>query len=214
MTNRPVMKPFKPLAAFAAVALSACGPSAPAMTCAPWGTPEQLATRPSPYDSIMLRADTVLEAKLCYSRPFARGREIFGALVPYDTLWRTGANEPTILHLSRPAQIAGLAVEPGDYSIYTVPRPSGWQVVVNASTSQWGLTRDEVGAQGNQFYNAYTPEVREQEVGRAPISVEPTAETDQLTARFESTSATEHRLLFDWATTRIVIPIVFTTEGS
>jgi hypothetical protein len=193
---------------------AACGRAAPAMTCAPWASPEQLATRPSPYDSIMVRTDTVLRAKLCYSRPLARDRTVFGALVPYDTLWRTGANEPTILHLSGPAQIAGLTVEAGDYSIYTVPSPAGWQVVVNASTSQWGLTREERGAEGNLFPNAYTEEVRAQEVGRAPIATEEVPYTDQLTARFESSGDNEHELLFDWETTRIVVPLRLLGEGS
>lgn len=161
----------------------------------------------------MVRTDTVLRAKLCYSRPFARDRTVFGGLVPYDTLWRTGANEPTTLHLSGPAQIAGLAVEAGDYSIYTVPSPGRWQVVVNASTSQWGLTREERGAEGNLFPNAYTEQVRAQEVGRAPITTEEVPYTDQLTARFESANDDEHLLLFDWETTRVVIPVRLLGEG-
>jgi hypothetical protein len=60
-------------------------------------------------------------AKICYSRPYARGRVIFGDLVPWDTLWRTGANEPTIIFLNRRATIAGMEVRQGSYSIYTVP---------------------------------------------------------------------------------------------
>jgi hypothetical protein len=176
------------------------------MTCAPWATPDQLATRPSPYDSVMLRNGEVLEAKLCYSRPLARGRTVFGELVPYDTLWRTGANEATVLHLAQTTEIAGIEVEAGDYSIYTVPSPGRWSVVVNAAAGQWGLTRDEVGAAGVQFYNAYTQEIRDQEVGRAPISTEEIPYVEQLTASFDR-GASQSRLLFDWETTRIVIPL-------
>ena len=58
----------------------------------------------------------------------------------------TGANEATVLHLDRSAEIAGLPVDSGDYSIYTVPGAERWLVVVNAATGHWGLTRDEVGA--------------------------------------------------------------------
>jgi hypothetical protein len=155
----------------------------------------------------MLRADTVLEAKLCYSRPSARGRLVFGGLVPYDTLWRTGANEATILHLAQPTEIAGLSVEAGDYSIYTVPSPGRWMVVVNAAAGHWGLTVDEVGADGVQYYSAYTEDVRDQEVGRAPIVTEEIPFVEQLVARFESTGGAEHRLLFDWETTRVVVPL-------
>jgi hypothetical protein len=179
------------------------------MTCAPWGTPEELAIRPSPYDSVLLSAGTTLQAKVCYSKPSARGRTVFGELVPFDTLWRTGANEPTTIHLSQPAEIAGLSVDPGDYSIYTVPSPGRWTVVVNASTSQWGLTRDEQGAQGNPFPNAYTDDVRAQEVGRAPITTEEVPYTEQLTASIRSRGATDHDLLVDWETTRVVVPLRF-----
>jgi hypothetical protein len=191
--------------------VGACRPGATPMGCAPWGTPEELAIRPSPYDSVSLPDG---RAKVCYSKPSARGRAVFGQLVPFDTLWRTGANEPTIIHLSEAAEIAGLAVEPGDYSIYTVPSPGRWTVVVNASTSQWGLTQDDRGPQGNFFPNAYTQEVRAQEVGRAPINTEETAFTEQLTATFRSRGAAEHDLLIDWETTRVVIPVRFTTPAS
>lgn len=192
-----------------ALAMAGCGPSAPPMTCTFWGTPEQVASRPSPFDSVMVRSDTVLQAKLCYSRPSVRGRVVFGELVPYDTLWRTGANEATVLHLAQPSEIAGLRVGPGDYSLYTVPSPGRWLLVVNAAAGHWGLTRDEVGANGVQFYNAYTDDIRRQEIARVPISTEEIPFVEQLTARFERVSASEHRLLFDWETTRIVIPIRF-----
>lgn len=185
---------------------AACDPGLPPMTCAPWAAPEDLAARPSPFDSVVLTAGTNVEAKLCYSRPSARGRIVFGGLVPFDTLWRTGANEPTILHLARSGQVAGFAVAAGDYSIYTVPNPQSWQVVVNASTEQWGLTREERGPAGNLFPNAYTEEVRAQEVGRAVIEVQTVPYTEQLTATVEPVDAGGHRLFIDWETTRLVIP--------
>jgi hypothetical protein len=178
----------------------------PPMACAKPADAEALAARPSPFDSAMTTVAGT-DLKLCYSRPSTRGRLVFGGLVPYDTLWRTGANEPTIFHLSGPATIAGLQVEEGDYSIYTVPSPDQWTVVVNASTSQWGLTRDEVGAQGNQFINAYTDEVRAQEVGRAPIETTAIDFTERLTASFGFVDGADVDLYFDWAATRIVIPV-------
>jgi DUF2911 family protein len=179
------------------------------MTCAPWGDPEDLVDRPSPYDSVVATLDSST-AKLCYSRPYARERVVFGGLVPYDTLWRTGANEPTILHLSSAAEVGGIAVDVGDYSIYTVPSLEGWILVLNASTSQWGLTREERGARGNLFPNAYTAEVRAQEVGRVPIQIEEVEYTDQLSAQLRRSDDAALDLIFDWEETRIVIPIRFT----
>jgi hypothetical protein len=183
------------------------------MVCEPWGDSAALATRPSTYDSVMYIGDGALQAKLCYSRPLVRGRAVFGGLVPFDTLWRKGANEPTILHLSGPTEIAGLRVSPGKYSIYTVPSASRWTVVVNASTTQWGLTREERGAAGNLFPNAYTADVRSQEVGRTEIETEQIPYREQLTARLEPTGPDSVDLRFEWETTRITVPLHFIAEG-
>src|SRR5690606_9124884 len=105
-------------------------------------------------------------------------RQIFGGLVPWDTLWRTGANEPTIVHLPFTADIAGLRVPPGSYSPYTVPREAGtWDLIVNRSTSQWGHP------------SSYTPEVRDQELGRTPIPAERMDQAvEQFTIRGEPTA--------------------------
>lgn len=198
------------IAVVAMAALWGCVESPSPMTCAPWGSPEEIADRPSPFDSVSTPQGERW-AKLCYSKPAARGRVVFGNLVQYDTLWRTGANEPTTLHLSAPAVVAGMEVGEGDYSIYTVPTsdPSAWTVVLNASTSQWGLTHDAVGAAGNQFYNAYTEDVRAQEVGRRPLQVDSVDFVEQLTASFETTGDDEYSLYIDWEHTRIAIPVRF-----
>jgi hypothetical protein len=184
------------------------------MVCEPWGDSAALAGRPSPYDSVTFLSGSDLRAKLCFSRPFARDRVIFGGIVPFDTLWRTGANEPTILHLSQAAEIAGLSVGRGKYSLYTVPSTSQWRLVVNASTSQWGLTREERGAEGNLFPNAYTDEVRTKEVGRAPIETAEIPYVEQFTATIESTGETTAEIWFDWEATRIVVPVRLLGDGS
>lgn len=151
--------------------------------------------RPSAFDSTLIDLGDA-RAKLCYGRPSMRGRQIFGGLVPYDTLWRTGANEATTLHLPVRAEIAGIEVEPGSYSIYTVPGRDEWSVIVNRSTSQWGIE------------SAYTPEVRAQEVARAPVQPEPLptpVETFVITA--EPTGPQSADLVLDWETTRVRIPV-------
>ncbi len=179
----------------AAVAALACEPSDVDQS--------RLASRRSPYDSAAVHVGTN-DARVCYSRPSMRGRAVFGAeLVPYDTLWRTGANDPTIIHLPFAAEIAGIKVKPGKYSIYTVPGKASWTVVVNASTSQGGLTRDE-----GQFKNDYTDVVRGQEVGRATVPAEAIAEpVEKFTIRSEARSADRADLVLEWEKTRIRIPI-------
>jgi hypothetical protein len=180
----------------------------PSMQCNPPANPEK---RVSPYDSATASLGTA-EAKLCYSRPYARGRVIFGGLVPYDTLWRTGANEPTILHLSDTAEIAGIPVKAGSYSIYTVPNPEQWTVVVNSSTSQWGLTREERGPRGNLQPNAYIEVIRAQEEGRAPIMAEGIGYVEQFTAHFDPSDGSSLDLHLDWERTRATVPIRFVTD--
>lgn len=211
----PLPERFIRLTCALSIAAAACGPGQVAMECTPYATPEDLAQRPSPFDSVEVTVDSA-RAKLCYSRPFARGRVVFGGeLVPWDVLWRTGANEPTIIHLNRPAEIAGLTVEPGSYSIYTVPSQEQWVVVVNASTGQWGQTRDMMTPGGSMSNNAYTPEVEAEEVGRAPVATEAIDEhVEQFTARFGPPMAEGADLLFEWETTRIVVPLRFVGEGT
>ncbi len=174
------------------------GLAAEDLACKPQQPPERVAGRASPYDSAMI--DTpALRAKICYGRPYMKGRKIFGAegeaLVPYGKLWRTGANEPTTIHLATPAQIAGVAVEPGSYSLYTIPGEREWTVIVNRSTSQWG------------HESQYTPEVEAQEVGRGTVVAEAIAEQiEQFTIRWE-TGGTGASLVLEWADRRVRIPV-------
>ncbi len=195
-----------PIAVALVAGALACSSAPPPMTCQYDGTPEGVAQRPSPFDSVSVRVDSV-ELKLCYSRPSARGRVVFGELVPFDTLWRTGANEATVLHLSGDAEIAGIPVREGAVSLYTVPSLEQWQVVVNSTTGQWGLTVDAYGAEGTFFPNAYTAEVRAGELGRRPIPVDTIPHVEQLVARFSEPTADGVDLLVDWETTRVRIPI-------
>ncbi|WP_420582866.1 DUF2911 domain-containing protein [Reichenbachiella sp.] len=79
------------------------------------------------------------EIKVNYCRPFKKGREIFGELLPYDTYWRTGANEPTIITFSENFTFGTKVVHAGSYRLYTIPRAEEWDVVLNAETEKWGL---------------------------------------------------------------------------
>lgn len=161
------------------------------------GDRESAAARRSPLDSVSVRLDGEL-VKVCYGRPSARGREIFGgpeSLVPLGQLWRTGANEPTMLHTTGPLSVAGVSVEPGTYSLYTVPGESSWQIIVNRSTSQWG------------HESTYTEEVKAQEVGRATVEATKLDEpVEQFTIRSESADGERH-LILEWERTRVRVPL-------
>jgi len=73
-----------------------------------------------------------------YSRPSARGRAIFGNVVPWNQVWRTGANQATVFETSADLMMAGTLVPAGKYSLWTLPSPGGWKLIVNKNTGQWG----------------------------------------------------------------------------
>ncbi len=75
---------------------------------------------------------------LTYSRPTAKGRKIFGDLVPYNKIWRTGANAATRLVFSEPVEIGGKKVDTGTYVLYTVPGIDTWEVILNKGLTNWG----------------------------------------------------------------------------
>lgn len=147
------------------------------------------------------------DALLCYGRPSTRGRTVFGDLVPFGELWRTGANEPTVLQLSFNAEVAGLRLARGKYSLYTVPSRADWTIVINRATRQWGLTRPERGKNGRLFESAYTPAVRAAEVGRVPVETGVIPHVERLTARAEHVDDCRTDLLIEWETIQVRIPV-------
>lgn len=168
---------------------------APKLACVPQRPVATLATRASTYDSLRITASGKT-AQLCYGRPSARNRKIFGGeLVPFGKLWRTGADEPTTLHLPFAAMIAGVHVEPGSYSIYTVPGATDWEIIINKSITQWG------------HESRYTDQVKAQEVGRGKVKSEKLpSHVEKLTFRTAPASGGTD-LLLEWETTRVRIPI-------
>ena len=77
-----------------------------------------------------------------YSRPSMRGRVIFGNVVPWNKVWRTGANQATILETSADLTVAGTKVPAGKYTLWTIPSPAGWTLIINKNTGQWGTEYD------------------------------------------------------------------------
>ena len=78
-----------------------------------------------------------------YCAPSMRGRKIFGGLVPYDKVWRTGANEATSFVTQANLKIGGATVPAGSYTLYTLPNPTRWLLIINKQTGQWGTVYNE-----------------------------------------------------------------------
>lgn len=83
------------------------------------------------------------EIGLFYSSPFKKGREIFGALVPYNTVWRTGANEPTTFSTSKDLLVEGKLLKAGEYSLWTIPTEGAWTFILNSEIPGWGANFDQ-----------------------------------------------------------------------
>lgn len=78
-----------------------------------------------------------------YGAPSMRGRKIFGGLVPFDKVWRTGANEATSFVTQGDIKIGPTLVPAGSYTLYTLPNPSRWLLIINKQTGQWGTVYDQ-----------------------------------------------------------------------
>jgi hypothetical protein len=130
-----------------------------------------------------------------YGRPFMRGRTIMGGLVPFDEVWRTGANEATHLVTSADLRIGSEAVPAGTYTLYTIPTETTWTLIVNRQTGQWGTQYD-----------------RSQDLARIPMSVAPTGRVvDQFTIRIEPLGDGSAVLAMEWENTRAEVS--FSAEG-
>lgn len=121
-----------------------------------------------------------------YGRPSKRGRVIFGGLVPYGEVWRTGANAATTMVTDKPLKIGTLAVPAGSYTLYTLPAKGSWKLIVNKQNGQWGTSYDAAQDLGRV----------DMTVGALPAAVE------QFTIKVAGGS-----LRLEWDTTVASVPI-------
>jgi hypothetical protein len=96
---------------------------------------------PAPSPTQTIKQDFALGTiELTYSRPSAKGRTIIGDLVPYNKVWRTGANNATIIKFTDVVEIGGKKIDTGSYALYTIPGETNWEIILNKGTSNWGST--------------------------------------------------------------------------
>jgi hypothetical protein len=107
---------------------------------------------------------------ITYSRPMKRGRVIFGEIVPWGEVWRTGANEATHFRTDKDLVIGGTTVRAGTYTLWTIPRPEGWTLIINKQTGQWGTIYDAAQDLARIEMRDEAPLLREEQF---TISLEP-----------------------------------------
>ncbi|HMG91618.1 MAG TPA: DUF2911 domain-containing protein [Chryseolinea sp.] len=93
--------------------------------------------RPSPLAIASMRYKDAY-VKITYSRPQKLGREIFGKLVPYGQVWRTGANEATEITVTKNVQLNGTLLKAGTYTIFSIPNKEKWTIIINTEVGLWG----------------------------------------------------------------------------
>jgi hypothetical protein len=138
-----------------------------------------------------------LTVKVVYNRPFKKGREIFGGLVPYDKVWRTGANEATTFETNQDLVIEGKTLKAGKYSLWTIPRSESWTVIFNSEYGQWGINTK--GANRDPARDVLQVDV---------LAVQQNQVFEQFTISFEKTGE-EAEMVLIWDKTVVAVPFSF-----
>lgn len=146
---------------------------------------------PSPTQKIN-QAFALGNIELTYSRPVAKGRKIMGDLVPYNTVWRTGANTSTIIKFTDAVEIMGKKIDTGSYALYTIPGEATWQVILNKGVTNWGSD----GYKESDDVARFTVKRF-----KAPVY------TESFTMQFASVLPSTCQLQMMWEKTMIVLPI-------
>jgi hypothetical protein len=126
-----------------------------------------------------------------YNSPQMRGRKVMGELVPWNQVWRTGANPATTLITSVPLKFGDLLVPAGTHTIYTLPNPDKWLLIINKQTGQWGTV-----------YN------QNQDLGRTPMMKKSlNAPQEGMSFSFENTTANSTEMHVRWETTDVYVKV-------
>ena len=131
------------------------------------------------------------EISVDYSSPAARGRVIFGELVPLGQVWRTGANSATRIVFSKDVQVGGKTVVAGVYALFSIPGKDRWTFIVNKDAGQFGAS---------QYKQA-------EDVARVEVKPEAAPFRERMTFIFSETTDEETRLDLEWERTRASLPI-------
>ncbi|SRX76288.1 DUF2911 domain-containing protein [Aequorivita antarctica] len=153
--------------------------------------------QPSPFQKIEQKVG-LTDVTLEYSRPSMKGRTIMGNLVPYDAMWRTGANANTKITFSEDVEVGGKTLKAGSYAVYTKPGTSNWDVYFYSDTSNWG-----------------TPEKWDDSKVAAQVSVQAypmPMNIETFTMSFDDLKNDSAMLGMLWEKTYVGVPIKFNTD--
>jgi tetratricopeptide (TPR) repeat protein len=131
------------------------------------------------------------DVRVEYHRPNVNQREVFGGLVPYNTLWRTGANKATAISFSSEVNILDNVIPAGTYSVFAIPSPESWTIAINSATELWGT--------GNYK--------EENDLLRVTVPTSETGFTESFLISFEEVKRSSGNLCMSWENTKVCLPI-------
>lgn len=126
-----------------------------------------------------------------YGQPSMRNRKIFGGLVPYGKVWRTGANEATTITFNKDGEFDHKAVKKGTYTMFTIPNENNWTVILNSKLNQWGA----YGYDSTKTYDVLHIEV-------------PVKHLNKPVEKF-TIETTDSKLTMEWENTMVEVPMKF-----
>ena len=139
----------------------------------------------------------ITDVTISYHRPAVNKREVWGKLVPYNEVWRAGANMNTTITFTSPVTIGGKQLPAGTYGLHTIPTASDWTIILSANSSNWGsFSYDE-----------------KQDVVRFKATPRPADFEERLEYRFENLSETSANAVLHWEKLEVPFPIEVDTKA-
>lgn len=146
--------------------------------------------QPSPLSTVSQKIG-LTDVSITYSRPSAKGRKVYGDLVPFDKLWRTGANKCTKITVNDTVKINQVKMGPGDYSLFAVPSEKVWMIVINKDATLSGITGYD----------------ESKDVTRFKVNAEKCPFTETFTINFSDLTLTSANIEITWETTKVSFKI-------
>lgn len=155
---------------------------------------------PSPTSKISQELG-LIKVDLEYSRPSAKGRKVFGDLVPFGSLWRTGANASTKITFSEDAKVVGMPLPKGTYALYTIPGEKEWTIIFYKNTSFWGTPEPK--------------DFKEEDVqARVTVPTLPIRDlVETFTLNFNNLRNSGGDLEIIWEYTKVIVPLSTDTDN-
>ncbi|NQX84307.1 MAG: DUF2911 domain-containing protein [Flavobacteriaceae bacterium] len=149
----------------------------------------------SPKDTVEFKLNE-LKLKVFYNRPSKRNRKIFGGLVAYNKVWRTGANEATTFKTNMPLKIGDTSLAKGSYTLWTIPNEEHWEVIFNSKQYPWGVD-DAMKPMRNPDFDVINIEV--------PV-IHLNKPVEQFTIAFDN-STDNLSLTMAWDIVKVIVPL-------